>query len=299
LQYGGQQCSQPDHVPDKNAEPARPRDIVHKPLQWQRIVEGSMSAACGSNEITKDQSQIGLSRPSKGFGNSEVMRGDHFTWTCSPDQRAERFPHLSTSCERTYTYQIPTNRESRMQTEVGIFNSRQQAEQAIHSLLSSGIPESAITVLAGEDANVEQLPTTDTEADGMGKTMTGFLGGAAGLGAGFGLGTAAASMLIPGIGPVIAVGVGAAALLGAGGAAVGATLGDSNEAALDQGSPKDDVFLYHELLGQRKVLVLVNSDSLEEASGSRRIFDEQGSENIERARSTLKVRHDTRLRNAS
>jgi hypothetical protein len=186
-----------------------------------------------------------------------------------------------------------------MQTEVGIFNSRQQAEQAIHSLLSSGIPESAITVLAGEDANVEQLPTTDTEADGMGKTMTGFLGGAAGLGAGFGLGTAAASMLIPGIGPVIAVGVGAAALLGAGGAAVGATLGDSNEAALDQGSPKDDVFLYHELLGQRKVLVLVNSDSLEEASGSRRIFDEQGSENIERARSTLKVRHDTRLRNAS
>jgi hypothetical protein len=186
-----------------------------------------------------------------------------------------------------------------MQTEVGIFNSRQQAERAIQGLLSSGVPEGAITVLAGEDANLEQLPTTDTEADGMGKTMTGFLGGAAGLGAGFGLGTAAASMLIPGIGPVIAVGVGAAALLGAGGAAVGATLGDSSEAAADQGSPKDDVFLYHDLLGQRKVLVLVNSDSVEEASGVRKAFDEQGSENIEHARTTLKTRHDTRLRNAS
>jgi hypothetical protein len=186
-----------------------------------------------------------------------------------------------------------------MQTEVGIFNSRPQAERAIQGLLSTGIPESAITVLAGENSNLEQLPTTDTEADGMGKTLTGFLGGAAGLGAGFGLGTAAASMLIPGIGPVIAVGVGAAALLGAGGAAVGAKLGDSSEAAADHGSPKDDIYLYHDLLGQRKVLVLVNSDSLEETSSARRIFDEQGAENVEDARTTLKARHDTRLRDAS
>jgi hypothetical protein len=186
-----------------------------------------------------------------------------------------------------------------MQTEVGIFSSRQQAEQAIQRLLSSGVPESAVTVLAGEDANLEQLPTTDTEADGMGKTMTGFLGGAAGIGAGFGLGTAAATLLLPGIGTIIAVGVGAAALLGAGGAAAGASVGGSSEAAVDQGSPKDDVFLYHDLLGQRKILVLVNTNSRDEAANLRKLFDEQGSENIEKARNTLKLRHDTRLKNAS
>ena len=186
-----------------------------------------------------------------------------------------------------------------MQTEVGIFNSRQQAERAIQNLLSSNIPEAAITVLAGENANLEQLPTTDTEADGMGKTLTGFLGGAVGIGAGFGLGTAAASMLIPGVGPVIAIGMGAAALLGAGGAAAGATMGGSSEAAADQGSPKDDVFLYQDLLAQRKILVLVNSDFQEEISHARRIFEEQGSEDIQQARTTLKTRHDTRLRDAS
>ena len=75
------------------------------------------------------------------------------------DQRPERFPHLRASLKRTHTNAATGGR---MQTEVGIFNSRQQAERAIQGLLSSGIPEAAITVLAGEDANVEQLPTTDT-----------------------------------------------------------------------------------------------------------------------------------------
>src|SRR3954451_10084817 len=116
-----------------------------------------------------------------------------------------------------------------MHTEVGIFTSRNTAEQVAHELVSNGIPESSITFLTGENADLEHLSTTDTEPDGMGKAMGAFLGGAAGAA----IATPAASLLIPGVGPILAAGIGAAALLGSG-ATAGASLGAASETALDQ-----------------------------------------------------------------
>ena len=188
-----------------------------------------------------------------------------------------------------------------MQTEVGIFNSRQTAEQAVRQLLDVGIPSGSITFLSGEcaDSELEHIPTTDTERDGMGKTMGAFLGGVTGAGAGLGLGSAVASLVIPGVGPIIAIGIGAAALLGLGGAAAGTSIGGSSETALDQGTPRDDVPLYHHLLKNRRSLVVVNVDSEEQARTTRRLLDQRGAENIDDARHSLKVRHDPSLRQAS
>jgi hypothetical protein len=55
-------------------------------------------------------------------------------------------------------------------------------------------------------------------------------------------------LLVPGVGTIFAIGKGAAALLGLGGAAAGASLGEASEQAADIGVPKDDTFLYRELL---------------------------------------------------
>jgi hypothetical protein len=185
-----------------------------------------------------------------------------------------------------------------MHTEVGIFTSRNTAEQVAHELVSNGIPESSITFLTGENADLEHLSTTDTEPDGMGKAMGAFLGGVAGAGAGAGIGTAAASLMIPGVGPILAAGIGAAALLGVG-ATAGASLGAASETALDQGPPKDDVFLYHDLLKNRRSLVIVNVDKDEQADKARKVFDARGAEDVSEARSSLKARHDANLRQAS
>lgn len=186
-----------------------------------------------------------------------------------------------------------------MQTEVGIFTSRTIAEQTIRDLHANGVPQSSLIFLSGDRADLEHIPTTDTEPDGMGTAMGALLGGAAGAGAGMGIGTAASSLLVPGIGPILAAGIGAAAILGLGGATVGASLGGSSEAALDQGTPRDDISLYHDLLRDRKSLVIVNAESEERARLARDILIQQGAQSIDEARNEMKARGGKKLRRAS
>src|SRR5262249_5746794 len=97
-------------------------------------------------------------------------------------------------------------------------------------------------------AQTTSLPTTDAEPEGIGKAMGVLVGGAAGASTGLALGSALASLFVPGVGPIMAAGIGAAAMLGLGGAVAGAKLGHESEDALDEGVPKDDIFLYRQLL---------------------------------------------------
>ncbi len=188
-----------------------------------------------------------------------------------------------------------------MHTVVGIFGSRAQAEQAVGALLNTGIPEPSIIYLTGECApeEIEALRTTDAESPGMGKTMGAYLGGVMGAGAGLSLGSAVASLLIPGVGPIMAAGLGAAALLGLGGAAVGRKVGDESETAMDEGLPKDDVFFYRDLLKQMRSLVIVNTDSDEEAQAVQSILDQKGAEDIKAARAQWEATHPEGLKRAS
>lgn len=188
-----------------------------------------------------------------------------------------------------------------MHSNIGIFDSRAQAEQAIRALLSSGAPDNSLNYFTGECApeEIEALRTTDAEAPGMGKAVGAFLGGVIGASGGLSLGSAVASVLIPGIGPIMAVGLGAAALLGAGGAAAGAKIGHQSEDALDDGIPKDDVFFYRDLLKQGRSVVIVNSTDDDAAKTARRILDQAGAEDADVARRRWKDSRPEGLQRAS
>jgi len=173
-----------------------------------------------------------------------------------------------------------------MQSVVGIFSSRAAAERAIRELVSAGIPHESLIFLTGEhsEAELASVPTTDAEAPGMGKTVGALLGGAAGVGAGLSLGSAVASLFVPGVGPILAAGLGAATALGLGGAAVGASAGDATEHAMDEGVPKDDVLLYRDLLKQRRSLVIANVDSDKHAEIVRSVLRHNGAQDADSAR---------------
>ena len=78
------------------------------------------------------------------------------------------------------------------------------------------------------------------------------------------------------------------AALGLGGAAVGGTVGNATEHAMDEGVPKDDVVVYRELLKRRRSLVIVNVDSEELADRARAVMQQNGTEDVETFRKEIK-----------
>ncbi|MGH9882702.1 MAG: hypothetical protein ACRD6N_14800, partial [Pyrinomonadaceae bacterium] len=107
-----------------------------------------------------------------------------------------------------------------MESVAGIFTSRVKAEQAVSRIKSLGILDERIVLLMPHTAPEEAeaaVSTTDAEAPGIGKALGGTVGGAIGAASGATLGAAAASLMVPGVGPVLAAGILGAAVLGLGG----------------------------------------------------------------------------------
>jgi outer membrane lipoprotein SlyB len=79
-----------------------------------------------------------------------------------------------------------------VETAIGVFSSRERAEEAVQELLGKNVPQESIVYLT----------RSETEAKSVGKqfgaTVGGFMGGAVGMSAG----VAAATLLLPGIGPI-------------------------------------------------------------------------------------------------
>jgi hypothetical protein len=173
-----------------------------------------------------------------------------------------------------------------VQTLVGIFSSPRAAEEAAKGILAVGVPAEQLTFLCCQppEEKIESIPTTDAEQPGMGKALSTYLGGVIGAGVGLGVGSAVASLVLPGVGPVLAVGFGAAAALGVGGAAVGSKLGEESEEMLDQGVPRDDVLFYRELLKQGRSLVIASADSDEMATAIRLVLRRHGAHDVDGTR---------------
>ena len=174
-----------------------------------------------------------------------------------------------------------------METVTGIFKSRAQAEEAVKELHSLGIPNDRIALLtpAMDDADVQNaVPTADSEQPGMGQAMGGAVGGAIGVAGGASLGAAAASLLIPGVGPVIAGGILGAAILGAGGTAAGVAAGGALEKELEAGLPHDELYLYEDALrnGRSVVIAFVKPEGAIYAAQS--AMAGAGAESIDQAR---------------
>lgn len=174
-----------------------------------------------------------------------------------------------------------------MRTVAGIFKSRETAEQAAAHLRSAGIADERISLLA-PGTTAEELdaavPTTETEQPGMGKAIGGTVGGALGVAGGLHIGAAAASLFVPGVGPVIAAGLIGAALLGIGGAATGVAAGGAVEDGLAEGLPQDELYVYEDALRQGRTVLIVVAEDDEQGEAAQNILSQAGAESIDAAR---------------
>jgi hypothetical protein len=173
-----------------------------------------------------------------------------------------------------------------MSTVAGIFRSRSDAERAVENLRSAGIANDHLNLLTPGTTDQEleaSVPTTETEQPGMGSALGGTVGGALGAAGGITIGAAAASLLVPGVGPVIAAGILGAALLGAGGAAAGAAAGNALEDSVE-GLPHDELYVYEDALRQGRSVVLVVADDDAQAETVRGVLTQAGAESLDAAR---------------
>jgi hypothetical protein len=174
-----------------------------------------------------------------------------------------------------------------MSTVAGIFNSRSNAERAAANLQAAGFAPDNINLLTPgmTDAEVDMaVPTTETEQPGMGKAMGGAVGGALGAAGGATIGAAAASLFVPGVGPVLAAGILGAALLGAGGATIGVATGGAVEDEIAPELPHDELFVYEDALRKGKSVVIGVTDDELEAEAGRTVLAQGGAESLDAAR---------------
>jgi len=174
-----------------------------------------------------------------------------------------------------------------METVSGIFRSRADAEKAVQQLHSSGIPNDRIALLTQDmdDDQIEhELLVSDTEQPGMGQAMGGAVGGAMGAAGGATLGAAAASLLVPGVGPVIAGTILGAAILGVGGAVTGVAAGEALEESLVEGLPRDEVYVYEDALRKGRSVVIAFAETEEAEEAARKVMTGAGAETVDAAR---------------
>jgi len=175
-----------------------------------------------------------------------------------------------------------------MEPVVGIFASRSLAARAAADLERAGFPKDRVELLLPIDAPTgdghAQPPEDDAEQPGVGMALGGVVGAAAGASAGFGLGALTASFLIPGVGPIAAIGFAAAALFGVAGGIGGATAGAAAEAASRTGIPADELYLYEHALSRGKGVLFVMVASSEEADKAKSALEASGAESLDAAR---------------
>lgn len=168
---------------------------------------------------------------------------------------------------------------------VGVFKSRSAAERGAAQLVPLEIPTDRINILTPEATEKElaAVPTVAGEQPGMGKAMGAVVGGAMGIAGGAGLAPAIASLLIPGLGPVLGIGILASSLLGAIGAVGGAAVGATLETEAFNGLPEDELIVYEDALRKGRTIAVVMAED-DEADAVRGALESAGSETVDRAR---------------
>jgi hypothetical protein len=174
-----------------------------------------------------------------------------------------------------------------METVTGIFTSRADARRAVQQLQAAGIANDRIAFLTPDTSGKEvekEVAVSDTEQSGMGKAMGGAVGGALGTASGAGLGAGVASLLVPGVGPVLAAGLVGAAILGIGGATTGMAAGAALERGLADGVPHDELYLYEDALRNGRSVVIAFAENEEAETQARTVLNETGAQSIDAAR---------------
>jgi hypothetical protein len=169
-----------------------------------------------------------------------------------------------------------------MKAVTGVFRSRSDAERCMAQMRSLGIPENQITLLTREsrEEDLQSVPIDSTEQPGMGKAIGSVLGAAAGLAGG----PLVMAALIPGVGPITAIGLLGGVVLGAAGASIGAVAGAKLENSTTEGLPEDELFVYEDALRKGRSVVIALSNDEAEASRIRELLTVEGAEAVDAAR---------------
>jgi uncharacterized membrane protein len=153
-------------------------------------------------------------------------------------------------------------------TVVGLFRSREQAEEAIRELRARNFDDQDISLIArSESGDNDESMSYDNQNLADGTATGGAIGGLAGLLAGAG------ALLIPGIGPIIAAGPLAGALTGivTGGIAGG---------LIDYGIPEEEGERYEQELHSGSIMVAAETDDDELAEEIVTVFRENGAYDV-------------------
>src|SRR5205823_6339716 len=137
-----------------------------------------------------------------------------------------------------------------------------------------GVTRERVSMLTPESKDeILKVPTVTGEQPGIVKAVGAVTGGAVGLA----LGEMATTLLVPGIGPILALGALGGGLLGAlAGGAVGAK---AEETVLD-GLPETELFIYEDALRHERTVVIAMAENKAQADAARSIFQNCGAESI-------------------
>lgn len=172
-------------------------------------------------------------------------------------------------------------------TLIGLFDHRDQAEQAVRALLDAGFRQGDISVTMQDRdemrAMAESTGTQAAEGAGAGAVAGTVLGGIAGLLVGAGL------LVIPGLGPILAAGpfaaaIGSAAAIAgtaAAGAGIGAAAGGLVGALVGLGIPEEEANVYAEGVRRGGILVLLRTADTSEYDRAREILRQNGAVDVE------------------
>jgi hypothetical protein len=150
---------------------------------------------------------------------------------------------------------------------IGVFNSRDNAEQAVNALRTKGFTTEEINIVSknkkqqGQDTEYVEDDITD------GALAGGTLGGIGGLLLGAG------ALAIPGVGPVLAAGPIAAALSGA-------VAGGITGGLIDWGIPAEVGRRYEQEVAQGGILAIIRSDAAK-ANQAAQILRQNGAKDVE------------------
>jgi len=153
-------------------------------------------------------------------------------------------------------------------TIIGVFNEPAAARRAVDALHASSLKLDDVSVVARTDEQKKAVTgdTGDVSA-GQGAAVGAVWGGLVGLGA----------LLIPGVGPFIALGALGAALTGA---VTGAVVGGITAALVDfSGMPEDDARVYETMVTAGKTLVAVKARD-EDSTEVHRILTSAGADSV-------------------
>ncbi len=165
-----------------------------------------------------------------------------------------------------------------METQIsGFYRTREEGTTARNALLAAGYLPNEISFLAGDaKGQGHETPAVGPIVDAGAESEAprdAWIGGVAGLAAG------AIAMVLPGIGPLIAIGPLAGAI---GGLGVGAAAGGVVGLLRDQGVSKEEAEFYAEGVARGGALVTVHDVSGDRATEAQKILDSHGAIKVEK-----------------